>query len=173
MRETWQDRIIGGVIAIAVTVIGALIISWWNSPSDQSGIILVTDNDFTERTRSVDGKSGKQLATLETFAHEYEFYNLKGELKNFSILIPAKSDSNAPIIVETEQNGAVLRSISKFSEIQALGTVKLEVQSIDKGGYISVRIKSPSRLRISIAEEAQADVKTIQILSPRSLPFYL
>ena len=47
-----------GLIALLVAVIGAIIISWWDSFPSQSSIILYTTSDYTERTRPIDRQNG-------------------------------------------------------------------------------------------------------------------
>jgi hypothetical protein len=173
MTETRKDQLIGGLITLVVGFVGLLLWSWWSNPGGHTGMILITDSEFTERTRSVDATSGKQVAELEMFARDYEFSNIDDDLKNFSILIPIKAADNAPIMVSTQQDKTVVKSVSSPSEIQTLGTIKLEIQSMERGGNLSVRVKAPSMLQSSSLEGPRADVKNIKILTPRTLYIYL
>jgi hypothetical protein len=176
-RETWHERLIGAGIGVGiglfVAFVGVFFETWWNSPSSQSGMILVTDNEYTERTRSVETRTGRQLAESNLFVVEYQFNNIQNDLKNFAFLIPIKSRTNAAILVETEQNTAILKSVSNLSEIQSLGRVKVDVQSMERGGRIIVRLKSKEDIDIPIFEAPSADVKTIQILTPDTLYYHI
>ena len=170
MTESWKDKLVGGFVTLAVTVVGAIILGWWSSPSDQKGVILVTDSDFTEQKRSIDGA---QVGKVEVFARDYDFFNLKNDLSNFTIILPIKNTNDAPVIVKTQQSRAIIQSVSSLSEIQTMGIVKLKIQSIEKGGNISVRIESPSKFGSYNPDWPRADVKTIQILPPPALHIYL
>ena len=173
MTENRKDQLFGGLITLVVGFLGLLLWSWWSSPSDQAGIILATDNQFIERTNAVDSKSGNKVAEAEMYAWTYEFNNLQGELKNFSIIIPVKAAGNAPILIETQQSNALIKSVSNASETQMLGRVKVDIQSLDKGGEIVVRMKSPSQMREPTLEGARSDAKSIRILIPSTLHIYL
>lgn len=172
MSPSTKDKLVGGLVTLVVTVVAALLLAWLTRSSPPSGTILYIDSDITERTIGFDPKQLKNVVQSESYIKKIDFFNLKNDLADFSIIIPVQLPDSQNISIETKVDSASIKEVSGKDDVARLGGVRVEVEKMKKGGQLTVEISSADKLNISyVRPHSPSD--GIKILSPSSLFLYL